>query len=274
MPEHVLVDTYIDIASGASADKRPGFQRLVKDCRQKKIQYVITKSASRFARDIVDALEAIKEIQTAGAKVYFETENIDSDNPDMQVTLAVHLAVAELENKSRSENIKWGMRTGAEEGRNKMYNKVCYGYKHDKDGNLVIKEDEKENVRLIFRLYLDGHSVISIIKELKIRRIKSTQGKDEWNKRCIEKMLRNQKYTGDSTIMTGGGTYLKSGNHPAIIERSVFDVVQQQLEMRSNISISDGGTVSRKSKKYSGKTVLRKTIDLEQLMDDFGFNNT
>ena len=262
------------MASGASADKRPGFQRLVKDCRQKKIQYVITKSASRFARDIVDALEAIKEIQTAGAKIYFQQENIDSDNPDMQVTLAVYLVVAELENKSRSENIKWGMRIGAEEGCNKMYNKVCYGYKHDKDANLVIKEDEKENVRLIFRLYLDGHSVISIIKELKIRRIKSTQGKDEWNKRCIEKMLRNQKYTGDSTITTGGGTSLKSGNHPAIIERSVFDVVQQQLEMRSNISISDDGTVSRKSKKYSGKTVLHKTVDIEQLMDDFGFNNT
>ncbi len=84
LPGHVLVDTYIDIASGASADKHPGFQRLVKDCRQKKIQYVITKSASRFARDIVDALEAIREIQTAGAKVYFEQENIDSDNPDMQ----------------------------------------------------------------------------------------------------------------------------------------------------------------------------------------------
>ncbi len=137
--------------------------------------------------------------------------------------LAVHLSVAELENNSRSENITWGMRTGAEEGRNKMYNKVCYGYKSDKEGNLVIKEDEKENVRLIFRLYLDGHSVISIIKELKMRRIESPSGKDKWNKRCIEKMLRNQKYTGDSTIMTGGGTYLKSGNHPAIIERSVFN---------------------------------------------------
>ena len=222
----------------------------------------------------MDALEAIKEIQTARAKIYFQQENIDSDNPDMQVTLAVYLVVAELENKSRSENIKWGMRIGAEEGCNKMYNKVCYGYKHDKDGNLVIKEDEKENVRLIFRLYLDGHSVISIIKELKIRRIESPSGKDKWNKRCIEKMLRNQKYTGDSTITTGGGTSLKSGNHPAIIERSVFDVVQQQFEMRSNISISDDGTVSRKSKKYSGKTVLHKTVDIEQLMDDFGFNNT
>ncbi len=73
--------------------------------------------------------------------------------------------------------------------RNKMYNKVCYGYKSDKEGNLVIKEDEKENVRLIFRLYLDGHSVISIIKELKIRRIKSPSVKDKWNKHCIEKML-------------------------------------------------------------------------------------
>ena len=84
---YVLVDTYIDIASGSTVDKRPGFQRLLKDCRQKKIQYVITKSACRFARDITDALEAIREIQASGAKVYFETEKIDSDNPDMQALL-------------------------------------------------------------------------------------------------------------------------------------------------------------------------------------------
>lgn len=273
MPGYVLVDTYIDIASGSSSDKRPGFQRLVKDCQQKKIQYVITKSASRFARDIVDALEAIREIQSAGAKVYFETEKIDSDNPDMQVTLAVHLAVAELENKSRSENIQWGMRVGAEEGCNKIYNKVCYGFKHDKDGNLVVKEEEAENVRLIFRLYLDGHSVLSIIKELKIKKIVSPSGKDKWNKHCIEKILRNPKYAGDSTIATGGGTYLYSEHHPAIIERSIFDVVQQQLEMRSNININNDGTVTRKNIKYSGKTVLRKTVDLEQLKSDFGIDD-
>jgi len=87
-------------------------------------------------------------------------------------------------------------------------------------------------------------------------------------------VLRNQKYTGDSTIMTGSGTYLKSGNLSAIIKRSVFEVVQQQLEMRSNISVSEYGTASRKSRKYSGKTVLRKTVDLGQLMDDLGFNDS
>ncbi len=82
-------------------------------------------------------------------------------------------------------------------------------------------------------------------------------------------MLHNIKYTGDSTIATGGGTYLYSEHHPAIIERSVFEVVQEQLEMRSNISLSEDGITRRKSKKYSGKNVLRKTVDLEQLMDDF-----
>lgn len=103
-----------------------------------------------------------------------------------------------------------------------------------------------------------GHSILSIIKELKRRRIESSSGNEKWNKHYIEKMLHNHKYAGDSTINTGGGTYLCSNHHPAIIERSIFDVVQHQGEMRSNISINEDGTASRKNTRYSGKTVLRK----------------
>ena len=106
LPTHVLYDTYIDIASGSNVVGRPGFQRLVKDCQERKIQYVITKSVSRFSRDIVDAMTAIRELTAAGAKIYFLSENIDSDNPDLQVILTIYLAVAEQENYSRSQNIK------------------------------------------------------------------------------------------------------------------------------------------------------------------------
>ena len=158
LPTHVLYDTYIDIASGSNVVGRPGFQRLVKDCQERKIQYVITKSVSRFSRDIVDAMTAIRELTAAGAKIYFLSENIDSDNPDLQVILTIYLAVAEQENYSRSQNIKWGLRYGAEEGLSKNYDRVFYGYKHDRDGHLIIKDDEAENVRLIYRLYLDGQN--------------------------------------------------------------------------------------------------------------------
>ena len=92
---HHSYDTYIDIASGSNVVGRPGFQRLVKDCQENKIQYVITKSVSRFSRDIVDAMTAIRELTAAGAKIYFLSENIDSDNPDLQVILTIYLAVAE-----------------------------------------------------------------------------------------------------------------------------------------------------------------------------------
>ena len=127
LPTHVLYDTYIDIASGSNVVGRPGFQRLVKDCQENKIQYVITKSVSRFSRNIVDAMTAIRELTAAGAKIYFLSENIDSDNPDLQVILTIYLAVAEQENYSRSQNIKWGLRYGAEEGLSKNYDRVFYG---------------------------------------------------------------------------------------------------------------------------------------------------
>lgn len=272
MPEHVLVDTYIDIASGSSVDGRPGFQRLIKDCKNGKVKYVITKSASRFGREIVDAMTAIRQITAAGAKVYFVSENIDSDNPEMQVHLAIHLAVAEQENYSRSKNIQWGLNTSAGEGTSKIYSKICYGYKHDREGNLVIKEDEAENVRLIFRLYLDGHSVIGIINELHRRRIKSPSGKENWNKRYIEKMLRNEKYVGTSTIATQSNTYVYSNHHPGIISQDTFDGVQNTLARRSNISVTPDGTVTRKSTKYSGKTVIRQTTDIDQLLSDMDFD--
>ena len=272
LPTHVLYDTYIDIASGSNVVGRPGFQRLVKDCQENKIQYVITKSVSRFSRNIVDAMTAIRELTAAGAKIYFLSENIDSDNPDLQVILTIYLAVAEQENYSRSQNIKWGLRYGAEEGLSKNYDRVFYGYKHDKDGHLIIKDDEAENVRLIYRLYLDGHSIVSIIKELRRRKISSPTGKEKWNKRYIDQILSNRKYTGDSVTGAGANQYLFKDHHPAIISHEVFDAVEFQKQLRSNISESSDGSISRKNTKYSSKKVLRKTVDIEQLMSDLGFD--
>ncbi|MDO4479171.1 MAG: hypothetical protein Q4B73_09095 [Lachnospiraceae bacterium] len=85
--------------------------------------------------------------------------------PEIQIHLAAHLAFAEQDNMSRSDNINWGLEAGAKLGKSKLYNKVCYGYKHDRNGHLVINEDQAKNVRLIFRLYLDGYSILSIINE-------------------------------------------------------------------------------------------------------------
>ena len=268
LPGYVLFDTYIDIASGSTIEGRPEFQRLLSDCQSGKIKYVLTKSASRFSRDVLVAIAAVRQINLAGAKVHFIEEAIDSDNQDLEVHLAAHLAVAEMENHSRSENIQWGIKARAAQGIAKIYNKICYGYQHDKDGKLVINEAEAENVRYIFRLYLDGYSINGIIQKLKTKRIKSPTGKDAWNKHALEKMLCNVKYAGDASIETDEGTYLYTDHHPAIISRDAFNAVQAQKAMRSNIVENPDGTVSRKHTKYSGKRVVQETMDQEQLLYD------
>jgi len=268
---HVLYDTYFDIASGSTLEGRPGFKRLLKDCESGQIQFVLTKSASRFSRDIVVALQAIQKLTSTGVTVHFESEGIDSNTPDLYVHLASHFAVAEMENQSRSENIKWGIRASSEQGTSKIFNKKCYGYKKDKNGHLIIKDAEAEVVRLIFRYYIDGHSILSIIKELHRRNILSPSGKEYWNKRYIEKMLSNEKYIGDSYVNTTEGEYHYSNHHPAIISPKIFNTVQSLKASRSNIIENPDGTTSRKHTKYSGKRVVRETVDIEQLQYDLGF---
>lgn len=268
---HVLYDTYFDIASGSTLEGRPGFKRLLADCESGQIQFVLTKSASRFSRDIVVALQAIQKLATTGVTVHFEAEGIDSNTPDLYTHLTAHLTVAEMENQSRSENITWGIRSSAEQGTSKIYNKKCYGYKKNKNGSLVINESEAEVVRLIFRYYIDGHSILSIINELHRQNILSPNGKDYWNKRYIEKMLSNVKYIGDSYVNTVEGEYHYSNHHPAIISAKIFETVQAIKVSRSNIIENPDGTTSRKHTKYSGKRVVRETVDVEQLQYDLGF---
>jgi len=268
LPGHVLVDTYIDIASGNTLEGRPGFRRMVQDCQDGKLQLIMTKSISRFGRDILVALAALRELTIHGVNVHFEEEGLDSTTPDLQVHLAAHLAVAQQDNISRSENINWGLRVGAEEGSTKNYNRVCYGFKHDKHGNLVIKEDEAKNVRLIFRLYLDGHSILSIIDELSHLHIQSPTGKDKWNKRYIEKMLSNVKYSGDSSVFIKDDEYRYTDHHPAIISKASFEAAQAQRNMRSNQIENPDGSISRKNTRYNGKKTVRETVDIESWLSD------
>ena len=140
------------------------------------------------------------------------------------------------ENESRCDNIKMGIKYRAAAGTSKLYDRKCYGYKHDSNGKLVIDEEMAENVKLIFDLYLGGQSVLGIIRELEKRKIPSPTGKKKWCKRTIDVMLSNEKYTGDVLLLKSGKRevhYLASYNNPAIIEKAVsythLDVYKRQL---------------------------------------------
>jgi len=184
-PNWLLVDTYIDIASGKSGSKRIEFIRMLEDCQAKNIEIVITKNISRFGRDTVEVLESLNKLKEHGVRVIFEQEGLDTADSDSELMISIIESIAQAENESRSENIKWGYRRHAAQGTSKLYNRKCYDYENDTDGVLIIKEDEAKNVRLIFELYLRGFSIIGIKRELEKRGIKTPTGKENWSKRTI-----------------------------------------------------------------------------------------
>lgn len=223
------------------------------DCKSHNIDIILTKSISRFGRDTVDTLEALNQLKTLGIRVIFEQESLDTAITDSDLMISIIEAIAQAENESRSENIKWGIKQRAAQGTSKLYNRKCYGYVHNKEGNLIIKNDEAKNVTKIFEMYLHGKSVIGIVTELEQLGVKSPTGKDKWSKRTIDVMLSNEKYTGTVRLLDSDKheiQYVSENNHPAIISKETSQAVQIEKARRSNVAQSEDGK-QRKNKKYS-----------------------
>ena len=255
MLQWVLADVYIDIATSKTDSSRKEFNQILDNCRSRKLDIVITKNISRFGRDTVEILDALNQLKTLGVHVMFEQEELDTENTDSDLMIAIVEALAQGENESRSENIKWGIKQRAAQGTSKLYDRKCYGYKHDADGKLVIDEEQAKNVRLIFDLYLSGQSILGIIRELEKRKILSPTGKEKWCKRTIDVMLSNEKYTGDVKLFKSGKSdvqYMASENNPAIISKETFEAVQIEKGRRSSIVKEENGS-KRKNEKYSSK---------------------
>lgn len=254
-PKWLLVDVYIDIASSKTGSSRKEFSRMLKDCQSHDIKIILTKSISRFGRDTVEILDALNQLRVLGVRVIFEQEVLDTADKDNDLMISIIESIAQAENESRSENIKWGIKQRAAQGTSKLYNRKCYGYYNDEDGNLAIEEKEAKNVRLIFNLYLQGKSVLGIVKELERLGIKSPTGKATWPKRTIDVMLSNEKYIGNVRLLDNGkhsASYLSEDNNPAIISKETFQAVQLEKQHRSNVIKGEEGS-RRKSKKYSSK---------------------
>lgn len=258
IPSCRLKDIYVDIASGKNATGRKEYQRMLRDCRRGEIDVIYVKSVSRFGRDTVDVLSACNEIRPLGVRILFQEEGIDSDNLEASLMLSIATSLAQAENESRSDNINMGIQFGAISGTSKLYSKKCFGYDHDKDGNLIIKEPEASAVRLIFESYLVGYSILGLRKLLLEKGIDSPTNKILWCKQSIEMILNNFKYTGDSIILdpektqSGRDGYCIHGHHPAVISREMFEAVQIERVSRSNV-IQTETVKTRKSTKYSSK---------------------
>lgn len=250
-----LADVFIDIASAKGDIPRREFERLMKECEAHNISVVLTKSISRFGRDTVETLTAINNLKAVGVRIIFEQENLDMAEVDSDLMISVMESLAQAENESRSENIRMGLAMRAANGTSGLYKRKLYGYTKNINGELVIDEEQAKNVQDIFRWYLDGASVLGIIKKLYDASILSPTGKEKWNKRTIETMLSNEKYTGTVTLLdsaTQEYEYQMKECIPPIITENEFRAVQEEKKKRSNIVTDDEGT-HRSSKKYSSK---------------------
>ena len=252
-PMYKLYDIYIDVCSGAKNLERVQYQRMLQDCREGKIDTIMTKSISRFGRDTVEVISTLRELNHLGVNVIFENDNIDTAREDSELVITIISAVAQAENESRRQNIQWGMTRRAEDGTSGFYRRRCYGYEHDENGKLAIKPDEAEIVRHVYAAYLEGRSFHAIARELTEKGVPSPNGKAQWCNRTIDIMLSNEKYAGDVILFKTVSaedlfgealaetvkrkTYKITESHPAIISKEDFERVQQMKAKRSRKKI-------------------------------------
>lgn len=239
------VGVYVDEALTGTKDSRTGFQRMLKDCRDGKIDMVITKSISRFARNTVTMLEAVRELKMLGVDVYFEKENIHSLSGDGELMLTILASFAQEESRSVSENCKWRIRNKFKDGLAYSFSMLGYDLEN---GTLKIIPKEAETVRAIFADYLSGMGKVAIMKKLNTAGVTTKQGY-AWNKGAVDRILRNEKYVGDmllqkkyrsnhidkETRVNRGELpmyYVKDGHEP-IIDRDTFNRVQEEINRRA-----------------------------------------
>ncbi len=259
-----VADVFIDVASAKTGSTRSEFNRMIHECEKGNLDIVLTKSLSRFGRDAKEGLEAIRKIRAAGKRIIFEKDKIDTENVKDELLISIIEACDQAENDWRSENIRLGLKYRAEDGTSGLYNRICYGYKKDKNGMLIIDEEEARVVKRIYDWYLEGYSIGGIIDKLEEKKIKTSKGKERWSKRAIESTLTREKYTGDVAIADSGESenrYLYKQHHEGIISKEQFKAVQLEMELRSNVEIGEDGKARRKNKKYSSKTSRKENLN-------------
>jgi len=265
-PEWQFGGIYADPGiTGTRAEKRPDFMRMIQACRDGKINKVLVKSISRFARNTVDALNYIRELKDLGISVYFENENIDTMTPGGEVLLTILAAMAEQESRTMSTNIKWSYQKKFQNGEVILNTGMVLGYKKSSTGEYVIAEDEAETVLRIYREYLAGIPVPQICRELEADGITTKRGSAQWRPNAVLGILKNEKYTGNAILgktfkpdvlskrrMKNTGQspmYYAENTHPAIITQEMFDMAQAEMQRRRDEKDTSVGS-SRYTSKY------------------------
>ena len=275
-PDWTMVRMYADEGTtGTSMKKRKEFLKLVDDCEKGKIDLVITKSTTRFARNTLEGIQTVRKLRRLGVGVFFEKENANTLYMDNEMILTFFFSQAQAESESLSKNVSWGHRRNYENGKVYYHYDSFLGYNRGPDGQPEIDEEQAAVVRRIFARYLMGDSVRKICRDLEADGIRTVRGCEKWSDSTVQHMLRNEKYIGDALLqktyiqdiftrksMKNEGQlpkYYVHNCHPAIIDRSTFQKVQEEIARRSSKK-----KISAKAKtelgKYSGKYALSELL--------------
>lgn len=246
-PDWILVDIYADEGlSGTSIRRREGFTRMIADALDGKIDLIITKSLSRFARNTVDTLNTIRQLKEHGVEVFFERENILTMDSTGEFLITLLASFAEEESRSISENVKWGVRRGFANGKYHLPYKIFLGYQKGPDGLPAIVPEEAKIIRWIYYLFLEGNPPSTIASVLTATGISTLGGKTKWYYSTVIDILKNEKHYGAARLqkeyisdfrtkkkVTNKGEvpmYFIENDHEGIITKEVFDEVQRRLE--------------------------------------------
>ena len=196
-----FVKVYTDEGiSGTNTKHREGFNQMVADALAGKIDLIITKSVSRFARNTVDSLTTVRKLKEKGVEIFFEKENIYTFDSKGELMITIMSSMAQEESRSISENVTWGQRKRFADGKVTMPYKNFLGYKKGEDGQPIIDEEQAKTVRLIYHLFLMGKTPIGISNHLNELGIPSPSGKSKWSPTTILSILTNEKYKGDALL--------------------------------------------------------------------------
>lgn len=262
--------------TGTSMKKRDEFNKLIRQCRRGKVDMIIVKSISRFARNTLDCIRITRMLREIKVDVYFEEQNLHSIDPATEFYISIYGSIAQSESENISHNVAWGKARSAKDGNVFFAYKSFLGYRRGEDGRPEIDSEQAVTVRLIYDWFLSGKSLPQIAKELTESGIPTPMGRTVWQPSVVQSILSNEKYKGDALL---GKTYIVDciskkkcvnagervqyyveNNHPAIIDAATFDRVQEELARRAGKrKVKQVGTTTEQGK-YCGKYALTELL--------------
>lgn len=237
--------------TGTSTKKRKGFNDMVQDALDGKIDLIITKSISRFARNTVDSLVTVRKLKEKGVEIYFEKENIWTLDSKGELLITIMSSLAQEESRSISENTTWGKRKSFADGKVSVAYSTFLGYDRGENGEFVINAEQAKVVELIYKFFIEGYSTYKIAQMLTSMGISTPRKKKKWYQSTVASILTNEKYKGDALLQKyytedfltkkrkkNNGEipqYYVEGHHPAIISPETFELVQAEMRRRKRI---------------------------------------